>query len=692
MKPNRLINEKSPYLLQHSHNPVNWYPWCDEAFEIAKQLDKPIFLSIGYSSCHWCHVMERESFRDPEVASILNDVFVCIKVDREERPDIDSFYMKICQAITGSGGWPLTIIMTPDKKPFFAGTYFPKESVVGRIGVIDLAKNVQNVWKTRRQDVENSANSLIEYIKTVEIAGNVTQLDKEYIDEAYRSLAFAYDKINGGFGSAPKFPTPQNILFLLDYSLTAEPNAFEMASKTLSKMRLGGIFDHIGYGFHRYSTDARWILPHFEKMLYDQAMLLIAYSLAYRISSNKFFLQVADEIMEYVLREMQFDSKAFYTSEDADSEGEEGRFYLFTYDELKDVISDDFELFAKVFNIKPEGNFENPFKPEENSNILYLSQTIEELAQNFGVDKNLLQNKISNWRAILFEYRDKREKPFKDWKILVDWNGLMIAGLAQYFQITKSKLVESILNNYYDFFTSKILMPDGRIYHLYAENESKIDGFLDDYAFSIYGFYESFESTNNPKFLVLAYNLLLKALQLFWNSDENVFNFSSQEVKESFLNTKELYDGAMPSGNSVMYYLLHKFYIITSDENFKKYLDALEKTFSKLAKDNPLAYNFFNFALQKKLDHSFEVIIFYDDENNDDYIKLREYFSNRYFYNGLIVFAKKSTLSELPFPFWKDFELKNGKTTIYFCNNFVCNEPTTNFEFFIDNFEKLYAK
>ncbi|QLH54080.1 MAG: YyaL [Candidatus Kapaibacterium sp.] len=398
MNLNRLAKEKSPYLQQHAHNPVDWYPWCDEAFEIAKKLDKPIFLSIGYSTCHWCHVMERESFDDEEVAEVLNDVFVCIKVDREERPDIDAFYMKVCQMMTGSGGWPLTIIMTPDKKPFFAGTYFPKETRYNRIGIVDLALNVKNVWTNRRADVENSANSLIEYLKQKNDKSNIDYLSENYLEEAFQSLRFAFDKVYGGFGSAPKFPTPQNLLFLLDYfALKNEQTAMQMVEETLVKMRLGGIFDHIGFGFHRYSTDIKWLVPHFEKMLYDQAMLLYTYSKAYQITKNQFYLNVSNEIVEYVLRELLFENKAFYSSEDADSEGEEGKFYLFEYEELQKILGDEFELFSKVFNVQPSGNFEDFFGENVNKNILHLSKVIPELADELLISPKDLENKIDLW-------------------------------------------------------------------------------------------------------------------------------------------------------------------------------------------------------------------------------------------------------------------------------------------------------
>ncbi|MFN3781414.1 MAG: thioredoxin domain-containing protein, partial [Candidatus Kapaibacteriota bacterium] len=564
MKPNRLINEKSPYLLQHAYNPVEWYPWSEEAFEKAKELEKPIFLSIGYSTCHWCHVMERESFNDPEVAEILNEVFVCIKVDREERPDIDAFYMKVCQMMTGNGGWPLTIIMTPDKKPFFAGTYFPKYSYTNRIGLVDLARNVDRVWKTQREDVENSTKNFLEYLLQKRQAYEGKVLEKSYIDEVFVSLQLSFDKINGGFGSAPKFPTPHNLLFLINYYfLSKKENAIEMVEHTLKKMRLGGIFDHIGFGFHRYSTDSRWILPHFEKMLYDQGMLLYAYSQAYKVTRNEFFQRVAKEIVEYSFRELLYQKQAFYSSEDADSEGVEGKFYLFDYHELESLIKEDFEIFKKIYSISPIGNFDDPFGHNQNKNLLYMSTSLDEIALREQVQVERLLENVTKWRNYLFTYREGRIKPFKDKKILTDWNGLMIAGLANYYSITNSMDALEILHNYVDFFLHTLSKSDGKIFHMYFDGESRIDGFLDDYAFSIFAFFEIFEKTQNYLCLKLAYQLINRAIELFWDEEEKAFQFNQITNDELPVNPVEFFDGSIPSGNSMMYYVLKKFYLIT---------------------------------------------------------------------------------------------------------------------------------
>jgi len=356
---NKLVNEKSPYLLQHAKNPVNWYPWGDEAFDKAKSEDKPIFLSIGYSTCHWCHVMAHESFEDPYVAKILNELFISIKVDREERPDIDKIYMTVCQLMTGSGGWPLTIIMTPDKKPFFAGTYFPKESRFGRIGIIDLIKRIDSLWKNERKQLLESSEKIIFALQDVNTKSPGSSLTKRVLNNTYSQLSARFDKKNGGFGTAPKFPTPHNLLFLLRYwKRIGDENALAMVEKTLKQMRMGGIYDHIGFGFHRYSTDSDWLVPHFEKMLYDQALLTLTYLETYQATNNKEYANTAKEIMTYVLRDMTSPEGAFYSAEDADSEGEEGKFYVWSKTEIEEILGvDKTEGFSKLYNANVDGNF-----------------------------------------------------------------------------------------------------------------------------------------------------------------------------------------------------------------------------------------------------------------------------------------------------------------------------------------------
>ncbi len=432
-KPNRLINETSPYLLQHSNNPVDWYPWCDEAFQKAADEDKPVFLSIGYSTCHWCHVMEKESFEDEEVADLMNNVFVSIKVDREERPDIDHIYMMVCQMMTGSGGWPLSIIMTPDRKPFFAGTYFPKENRYGRIGFKELIRSIDNVWKTKRNDIIESADDITNYLKQIYRKDSAANITEEIVDKAFDHFAKRFDDQYGGFGSSPKFPSPHNLMFLLRYwKKTGNQLALEMVTKTLTNMRMGGIYDHVGFGFHRYSTDKEWLVPHFEKMLYDQAMLIIIYSEAYTATGNCEFNKTAEEIIEYLLRDMDADNGGFYSAEDADSEGEEGKFYVWTKSELLDILgTEDADFATRLFNTTETGNFlEESTKKYNGTNILHLKKPLMNLSEDLGITYDELNLKIESIRKKLYDYRKNRILPFKDDKILLDWNALMIAALS----------------------------------------------------------------------------------------------------------------------------------------------------------------------------------------------------------------------------------------------------------------------
>ncbi len=431
---NRLVNESSPYLQQHATNPINWYPWGQEAFEAAKREDKPIFLSIGYSTCHWCHVMEHESFSDKEVAALLNQNFISIKVDREERPDIDHVYMAVTQALTGSGGWPMTIIMTPDKKPFYAGTYFPKTSRLGRPGLMELLPKIADVWRNDREKVLDSADRITQHIARLGDSRPGSNLDRQILDQAQAYFVQAYDPDHGGFGQSPKFPSPHQLSFLLRrYHQTQDPQTLAMVEKTLTQMRLGGIYDQLGFGFHRYSTDAQWLVPHFEKMLYDQAMLIMVYTEAYQATGKAFYAAVVEEIITYILRDMTSAEGGFLSAEDADSEGIEGKFYLWTPVEIEKILgAKEAALFLKIFNVKEGGNFEDA-GPGHNidQNILHLQQPLPQLSSEMGISENQLRRRLEDGRRMLFGEREKRIHPFKDDKILTDWNGLMIAALAK---------------------------------------------------------------------------------------------------------------------------------------------------------------------------------------------------------------------------------------------------------------------
>jgi len=429
-KANKLINEKSLYLLQHAYNPVDWYKWGEEAFEKALKEDKPVFLSIGYSTCHWCHVMAHESFSDTSVADILNKYFISIKLDREERPDIDQLYMGVCQVLTGSGGWPLSIFMTPDKKPFYAGTYFPRTSRMGMPGFIDILNQLNKLWIADRPKIFDIADKLTQAIQITDSNENV-KLNKDVLKKAFLQLDSAFDNQWGGFGNAPKFPTPHQLNFLLRYyKRTQDITALEMVEKTLQSMRYGGIFDHIGHGYHRYSVDNKWLVPHFEKMLYDQALIAISYIEAFQITKNPFYSMTIDEIFTYIIRDMTSPEGGFYSAEDADSHGIEGEFYVWKYEEIKRLLKKDMsDIFCDFYNITKNGNFENGL------NILNTPVALEKFAKSKGLVTDELRIIIQDSCKILFNERNKREHPLKDHKIITSWNGLMISAFSKAYQL-----------------------------------------------------------------------------------------------------------------------------------------------------------------------------------------------------------------------------------------------------------------
>ncbi|MFH1624202.1 MAG: thioredoxin domain-containing protein, partial [Pseudomonadota bacterium] len=543
--PNRLISEKSPYLLQHAYNPVDWYPWREETFEKAEREGKPIFLSIGYSTCHWCHVMEKESFEDPEVARLMNETFVCIKVDREERPDIDSVYMTACQMMTGSGGWPLTIIMTPGKKPFFAATYIPKESRFGRKGMKALIPNIKKVWESRKGEVIGSAEKVSKELEKISHDAPGEGLGEAMLTMAYGHLSRIFDERYAGFGSAPKFPMPHNVMFLLRYwKRSGDERALMTAEKTLDAMRRGGIYDHVGFGFHRYSTDAGWLLPHFEKMLYDQASLAMAYTEAYQaIDKKREYKKTAREIFTYVLREMTDPGGGFYSAQDADSEGEEGRFYLWSQEEIRHILStEEAELVEKVFNIEEKGNFlEEATGKEAGQNILHLRKSLPEIASDLKITLETLEEGIEGARKKLFGERKKRVHPHKDDKILTDWNGMMIAALAKGAQVFGETTYEEAARRSAHFILDRMFDGQGRLYHRYRDGEAAIPAFLDDYAFLIWGLIELYEATFESVYLERALDFNALLLEHFWDRDSGGFYFVADDAPRILVRKKEMY-------------------------------------------------------------------------------------------------------------------------------------------------------
>ncbi len=661
-EPNKLIKEKSPYLLQHAYNPVEWFPWRDEAFEKAKHEDKPIFLSIGYSTCHWCHVMEKESFEDEEVAALMNDFFVSIKVDREERPDIDGIYMSICQMLTGSGGWPLTIIMTPDKKPFFAGTYFPKNERFGRMGMLQLIPRIKELWQSRRNDLLKSANEISNSVlKSSQFPGNVN-LDDQILKKAFSNLMNRFDKEYGGFGSAPKFPTPHNLNFLLRYYKSYNDiSALEMVEKTLTQMRLGGIYDHIGFGFHRYSTDQQWLVPHFEKMLYDQALISNAYIELYQITKSEFYKKTAEEIFEYVLRDMTDISGGFYSAEDADSEGEEGRFYIWTKDELQKLLNEDAESFLDKFQIKDEGNWIDSVHGGLNGT------NIPHLKNKLTSEEEIIFKKI---QTRLFNEREKRIHPYKDDKILTDWNSIMISSLCKAAQTFNETKYYQVAKKSVDFILNNLRIQDGSLLHRYRDGEVGIIANLDDFAFFIQALIDLYETEFDFKYLNTANEMNEYLLKHFWDNENNGFFFTSDKAEKLIVRQKDLYDGAIPSGNSIAALNLLRLARITGITELEVKASLLGKAFSQSISNSPSAFTQFLCALDFAIGPSNEIVIVEGNNSKDEFIKkIRDEFNP-----NKVVILKGEEIEKIS-DYIKDLKSVNGKTTIYICKNFVCDLP-----------------
>ncbi len=642
---NYLKNTTSPYLLQHAENPVEWYPWCDEAFEKAKIEDKPIFLSIGYSTCHWCHVMANESFENRDTAKILNEHFISIKVDREERPDIDSVYMSVCQAFTGSGGWPMSIFMTWDKKPFFAGTYFPVRARYGIPGFTELLDIVIKQWDNNRQELLRSANQVISHLKQAESGHNVIG-DKNLCDRAVQMFCDSFDNINGGFGSAPKFPMPHSLLFLTLYALPHNnADILRMVEKTLTQMRKGGIFDHIGGGFARYSTDQYFLAPHFEKMLYDNALLIIAYATAFWRTKNTLYLDTAEKTADYIIREMTSPDGGFYSAQDADSEGIEGKFYTFTLSEVLRVLGEEKgKPFAEKFDITADGNFEGVNIP------------------------NLL--KSNDWHPdfcaelqTLYNYRKKRTKLHLDDKILTSWNSMMIAALSILYRVShNNNYLQTAINA--QRFIEKNLNRDLSLYTSWREGKHSNNGFLDDYAFYVTALMELYHSTLNKEYLEKAEVFCMEAVKRFADKENGGFFLSQSDNSELIINPKEIYDGAVPSGNSVMAYNLIRLYQLTEKEEYHFLAQKQNAFMSAEIQESLTGHSMF--LLAKMLYDNPPAHIVAALENVSDLDKIRK---------QLPLLANITTVLKD-----KEYPLINGRTTFYICKNHTCLAPTNSYD------------
>ena len=682
MKKNRLAKEKSPYLLQHAGNPVEWYPWGEEAFERARAEDRPIFLSIGYATCHWCHVMEHESFEDPIVAALMNEAFVNVKVDREERPDVDQVYMTVCQILTGSGGWPLTIIMTPDKVPFFAGTYLPRETRFGRMGMVDLVPRVQQLWSSDRERALTSAGQIRDRLAAVAAPRGGGEVDQRLPNRAFAELEHRYDPVHGGFGTAPKFPAPHNLIFLARHSrLAGRPRALEMVERTLGAMRRGGIFDQVGFGFHRYSTDARWLLPHFEKMLYDQATMVLASVEAFLAGGGPLHRRTAAEVAAYVLRDMTSPDGAFYSAEDADSEGEEGLFYVWTDDELIEVLGpDDGAFAATIWNALPEGNFADEASGRHSgANILHRSADDPDAAAGLGMDPEAFAERLEAVRSTLFEHRETRVHPLKDDKVLADWNGLMAAALARAGRVFDEPAWVAAARRSVDFVEKSMRDGTGRLLHRFRDGELAVPAFLDDHAFLAWARLELYEATLDPVHLEAALALQEATDALFWDDAHGGYFFTADDGEQLLVRQKEVYDGAIPSGNSVAAMNLVRMARITGRTAFA---DRAARVFAAFAPDTARgasAHSHLADALQLASAPSLEIVIAGDPDADDTAALLEVVRANHRPQAALLLippWAAGDRVRSLA-PFTADHAPIDGRAAAYVCRDFACQMPTT---------------
>ncbi|HNR14707.1 MAG TPA: thioredoxin domain-containing protein [Thermodesulfobacteriota bacterium] len=673
---NRLGAAKSPYLLQHASNPVDWYPWEDEAFQRARTEEKPIFLSIGYATCHWCHVMAHESFEDEEVAALLNKHFVAIKVDREERPDIDHIYMSVCQAITGSGGWPLSVFMTPEAKPFFAGTYFPKHGRKGMPGFVQILTQLAAMWERDRARLLESSDTIVKAVQPAEQNEEADfGINMNMLRQCVEQFRRTFDTRWGGFGSAPKFPTPHNLSFLLRwYERTEYSSALQMAEKTLEGMRNGGIFDHIGFGFHRYSVDERWLVPHFEKMLYDQALLAIAYAEAWQVTGKDQYREVVHEIFSYVLRDMTSPEGGFYSAEDADSEGVEGLFYVWTPAEVKDILGKDRgDLFCRYFQITEEGNFEH------GRSIPHTIEAVASFAEHEGMTGQELQILLTESRQQLFDKREHRVHPFKDDKILTAWNGLMIAALSIGYRACGNQQYVDAARKSADFIMHTMVNERGRIYRRYRNGDVAIPGFLEDYAFLTWGLIEFYEATYDVHYLEEAITVTRRALDLFWDEARGGFLLSGKDNEQLIAPSRDIYDGATPSGNSVALLNLARLAGMTSDKRFEDAAQALVDSFSSDVASYPMAHTHFLMGVDFMFGPLQEIVVAgrRDEESTQAMIRCVQ----RAFLPRSVVMlheqgAEGEALTRL-LPHVKDMKPIQNQTAAYVCENFACSAPVT---------------
>lgn len=677
---NRLIHEKSPYLRQHAGNPVDWYPWGEAAFARAKAENKPIFLSVGYATCHWCHVMQRESFQDGDVAAALNKDFISIKVDREERPDVDQVYQEACIALTGSGGWPLTVFLTPDRKPFFAGTYFPKNTRGTRMGMIQLLERISTLWSQNSAQVITQAENMTTYLKrdAVDTSGDVSAT---LLKAAADALAENYDATHGGARGTTKFPMAHQLTFLLRQNArTGLPQQRSMVEQTLKAMRRGGIWDHVGLGFHRYTVDPEWKLPHFEKMLYDQALNALAYLEAYQVTRDPLYAQTAREIFTYVDARLTAPEGGFYAAEDAETQGVEGKYYVWTLAEFNQVLGDQAAEFAALFSFSEEGNFEEEATGRRTgANVLYLKQTWAEIAKGRSMESAEMERRWETARAKLLKAREERPRPRRDEKILTDWNGLMIAALARGAVVLNEPEYAKRAQAAADFILTKMMNKEGRPYKRYALGEAGMTGLLEDYAFFGSGLLELYHATFETRYLESAIALTDQMINWFWDEEAGGFFQTPSDGEQLIVRSKNSFDGALPSGNAVAAMNLLMIGRLTAEIRYEEKADALKKSLGKAVAQAPAGYTALLMALDFAEGPSLEIVVAGEPNAADTRQVLQPVFEP-YIPNKVVLLKHKGNAQRMSkiAPYTEFQGPQKGKATVYICENFACRKPTTN--------------
>lgn len=669
---NRLIHETSPYLLQHAHNPVDWNAWNPEALERARREDKPILLSIGYSACHWCHVMEKESFEHEAIAKLMNDNFVNIKVDREERPDLDTIYMNSVQMMTGHGGWPMTVFLTPDGVPFYGGTYYPPMDRGGMPGFPRILISIAEAYREKRDDIAKSAESVLVELKRLDsLKPQESELGPEILDGAANNLLRMLDPDDGGFGRAPKFPPSMTLSFLLrQHHRTGQQEVLNAVELTLDKMANGGMYDQLGGGFHRYSVDAKWLVPHFEKMLYDNALLARIYLDAYLVTGKEFYKRIATETLDYVRREMLDASGGFYSSQDADSEGEEGLFFIWSPQEVTALLGDeDAKLFCRYFDVSEYGNFEG-------RSILHVDEDAAVIAKVLGVSVERLNQTIERGKTILFEAREKRIKPFRDEKMLTAWNGLMLRSFAEAARVLdRSDYLEIAVNNA-DFLLTE-LKRDGRLLRTHKNGESKLNAYLEDYAYLADGLLALYEATFDVRWFEEARALIQTMLEQFWDHEDGAFFFTSADHETLITRTKDFYDNAIPGGNSVAAHLLIRLSLLTGDENYRQKTEQILKLLKPAMMRSPSAFGHLLCALDTHLASPYEIAIIGSPET-EEAKKMIETVFNRYLPNKVVALAgSDDSQAARAIKLLEGRNQLDSRTTAYVCRNFYCEAPVT---------------